>query len=121
MAEQRESAEPEVATHRFEIARESLRIERGGIGYERRSSRTALVVEEKHVPLGERTQVVREVARAEPRAAVEHDDRVAAGADHPIEQPHAIGGIDVPLTDRLRDLAGARAWRSGPHACGAEE
>jgi hypothetical protein len=45
-------------------------------------------------------EIVAEVGVAEAGAAVNDDERIAAGAEQPPEEPDAIPGVDVSFADR---------------------
>jgi hypothetical protein len=65
----------------------------------------------ERVALGQRREISREVLHAEPRSAVDHDNRVPAAAHESVKEPHALAGVDVTLPDRRRDRGVGRGGR----------
>jgi hypothetical protein len=97
VAEQPGARHAEVPPDRLEILDEALGTERHRVGDEGGVARAPLVVEDQRVSCGQRRQVVGEVGQAQPWPAVQHDDGVGGGAEHPVEQAHPGTRVDVAL------------------------
>ena len=62
-----------------------------------------MIVEQQRVPPAGPNQgieIVAEVGAAEAGAAVNDDERIAAGAEQPVEEPDAIPRVDVSFADQ---------------------
>ncbi len=101
MRDENNTIDLEVASNGLEVVylrggRENRRIAR-----QRRAAGAALVVEDHDVFFGERHEVAVDALEIDTGAAVHGDDRVAAAADHTIEEPDRIARRDVPFVGFL--------------------
>src|SRR4029079_11124664 len=100
MSEKSELANPEACAYRFQIVCKPVRVQGCGIGNQGRASCSALVVKEKYVSRRQRLQIRRDVAHAESRTAVKHDNRIAACTNDSVVELYSRLGIHKSLSRR---------------------
>ena len=98
MGDERCAFDIEVASHIVEILDLAIDRETRRVGRELRAPGAALVVEDDRVPRGERREIAGDALEIHAGTAVDRDDRVAAPAEHAIEETRGIRRGDVALT-----------------------